>query len=85
MIGIGLQTRVLPSLLSRSLKLRCMLLRCANVGSLILASNALRNVAKMSAAAFEVDPEYPGTAVGRRPAARALMLCCGIHIALCTG
>ena len=44
-----------------------MLLRCANVGSLLLASNALRNVAKMSAAAFEVDPEYPGTAVGRRP------------------
>ena len=61
------------------------LLRCANVGSLLLASNALRNVAKMSAAAFEVDPEYPGTAVGRRPAARALVLCCGIHIALCTG
>ncbi|EOD09060.1 hypothetical protein EMIHUDRAFT_452954 [Emiliania huxleyi CCMP1516] len=42
-----------------------MLLRCANVGSLLLASNALRNVAKMSAAAFEVDPEYPGTAIGR--------------------
>ena len=56
---------------------RCMLtsplLRCANVGSLLLASNTLRNVAKMSAATFEVDPEYPGTAVDRRPAARALM------------
>ena len=65
-----------------------MLLRCANVGSLLLGSNALRNVAKMSAAALEVDPEYPGTAVGRRPAARALTLYmarCGIHIALCTG